>query len=87
MRTASPVPWDKRSSTYLSARNVAWLRLSDHSSQGLDVEFIARPAKVESLMPVIALIAPDALIEVQDTTIIRGQPARNREAKLSRRTA
>jgi hypothetical protein len=58
--------------TFLSPKDVCCLQVFEFA-QGVEIRFLARPAKTEALIHTAALIAPSALIHVDDTTIVHAQ--------------
>ena len=70
---------------FLNPKDVAGLNVFDRNGHGLEIQFFARPAKTDFLLGIVALIAPHAVIEVEDTTLIREQSAR--EVRQHHKTA
>jgi hypothetical protein len=63
--------------TFLSPKDVCCLQVFQLAGE-VEIRFLARPCKAESLIDTAALIAPGALIHVEDTTIVRAPLQRSR---------
>lgn len=57
---------------FLIVKGVPCLQVEDRMGNGLEIQFVAKPAKADFLVGIAALIAPSANIDVADTTIVRG---------------
>jgi hypothetical protein len=57
---------------FLSPKDVCCLEVFDFT-KNVEIRFMARPSKTDGLIQVIALIAPAALIQIDDTTIVHAQ--------------
>jgi hypothetical protein len=64
--------------TFLSPKDACCLQVFNFA-KNVEIQFLARPFKTDVLIQIASLIAPGALIQVEDTTIVHAQSPPNRE--------
>lgn len=70
--------------TFLSPKDVCCLQFFDFA-KNVAIQFLAKPSKTDALIQIAGLIAPGALIQVEDTTIVHAQSPPNREDLTTQR--
>lgn len=57
---------------FLTVKGVPCLQVHHRRGNELEIEFVAKPAKADFLVGIAALIAPNANIDVAETTMVQG---------------
>jgi hypothetical protein len=64
--------------TFLSPKDVCCLQVIDYVNN-VEIQFLARPSKTDVLIQTASRIAPDALIQIENTTIVHAQSRSSRD--------
>jgi hypothetical protein len=71
-------PMCKALLTFLSPKDVCCLQVFDNVNN-VEIQFLARPFKTDVLIQTASRIAPDALIQIENTIIVHAQSLSGRD--------